>query len=333
MTTTSGIGERDSNWISHRPPRLSRSHGLHYHRMADGAIPAPSRAILAAFSSGTVVKPLWVRAWLMIPATFCDQRYPRFQISLPCAMRVILPSGHAHDCNATHPELDLQIAIDRRSMAPQQPQGRQSDQHDALGRYVSMIIAIATFASLPTISKVVGPLLDPGVASSLVPTAAAAAGLSSLLDPFHQRLVHASCTSSPVRLALVSLAHHCVRRRRWPACGFAALADQLLMTIGSRATAAGACAPAFRIVVEICVEEAISRAIRHELRWLRTIRTYARWLHVLLREPRLRGRPRSLWRRQRAGSPCSHHRPYGASCTLQRPPCPLALKQLWCAAQ
>jgi ceramide glucosyltransferase len=179
------------------------------------------------------------------------------------------------------PELDLQIAIDPTQHGSSSKVGNLINMMP-LARYDYLIIADSDVRVAPDyLAKVVGPLLDPGVGIVTCPyRGRPRPGLWSLLgslfinDWFMPSVYVAALFGSRSFAFGATIA---IRRKALAGIGgFAALADQLPddYRLGELTRRRGLRTVLSEVVVEICVEEGSMRElIRHELRWLRTIRT------------------------------------------------------------
>ena len=231
----------------------------------------------------TVLKPLCGAEHGLYESlrTFCDQRYPRFQIVFGVRDAGDPAVAVVHRLQRDLPELDLQIAIDPTQHGSSSKVGNLINMMP-LARYDYLIIADSDVRVAPDyLAKVVGPLLDPGVGIVTCPyRGRPRPGLWSLLgslfinDWFMPSVYVAALFGSRSFAFGATIA---IRRKALAGIGgFAALADQLPddYRLGELTRRRGLRTVLSEVVVEICVEEGSMRElIRHELRWLRTIRT------------------------------------------------------------
>jgi len=231
----------------------------------------------------TVLKPLCGAEHELYESlrTFCDQRYPRFQIVFGVRDAGDPAVAVVHRLQCDLPELDLRIAIDPTQHGSSRKVGNLINMMP-LARYDYLIIADSDVRVAPDyLAKVVAPLLDPGVGIVTCPyRGRPRPGLWSLLgslfinDWFMPSVYVAALFGSHSFAFGATIA---IRREALAGIGgFAAIADQLPddYRLGELTRRRGLRTVLSEVVVETCVEEgSMGELIRHELRWLRTIRT------------------------------------------------------------
>jgi ceramide glucosyltransferase len=231
----------------------------------------------------TVLKPLCGAEHELYDClrSFCDQDYPRFQII--CGVRDADDPALAavRALQREFPACDLQIAVDPRQHGSN---GKVSNLINMmhLARYDYLVIADSDVrVTRGYLAKVVAPLLDPGV--GIVTCAyrgCPAPGLWSLLeslfinDWFMPSVRVAALSGSRAFAFGATIA---MRRDVLAGIGgFASIADQLAddYRLGELTRRMGLRTVLSEVMVETCVDERTLRdLVRHELRWLRTIRT------------------------------------------------------------
>jgi ceramide glucosyltransferase len=212
--------------------------------------------------------------------TCCDQTYPEFQIV--CGVRSEEDGAVAvvRRLQSEFPTVDLQLVIDRRQHGSNR---KVSNLINMLpqARYEHLVIADSD-VRVPRdhLAALIGPLLQPDVGIVTCPyRGQSRGGLWSLLgslfinDWFIPSVRVAALTGSRSFAFGVSIA---MRREVLNAIGgFHSIADQLAddYRLGELTRRRGLRTVLSDIVVETCVDERnLSDLIRHELRWLRTIR-------------------------------------------------------------
>ncbi len=212
--------------------------------------------------------------------SFCEQDYPRFQIVFGVSDPDDPAIGVVALLVREFPKIDIDIAIDRR-------------RHGS-SRKVSNLINMMPFArhellvlsdsdvrvGRDYLARIVAPLADPGVGIVTCSyVGRPRRGLWSLLgslfinDWFAPSVRVAAMFGSRAFAFGASIA---IRRRTLMRIGgFAAIANQLAddYRLGELTRALGLKTVLSDVVVETCVNEpTLSDLVRHELRWLRTIR-------------------------------------------------------------
>lgn len=212
--------------------------------------------------------------------TCCEQAYPLFQIV--CGVR----DGHDAAINIVrqlqreYPDVDLQLIVDRRQHGSNR---KVSNLINMLphARYEHLVIADSD-VRVPRdhLAALVSPLLEPDVGIVTCPyRGVPRRGLWSLLgslfinDWFIPSVRVAALTGSRSFAFGVSIAMR--RDVLRDIGGFHAIADQLAddYRLGELTRRRGLRTVLSEVVVETCVDErSLAELIRHELRWLRTIR-------------------------------------------------------------
>jgi ceramide glucosyltransferase len=212
--------------------------------------------------------------------SFCDQSYPRFQIVFGVSDGNDPAIDVVTRLQREFPQIDLRLAVDRR-------------QHGS-SRKVSNLINMMPLAShdylvmsdsdvrveRDYLSRVVNPLLDPAVGIVTCPYRGnPRKGLWSMLgslfinDWFIPSVRVAAMSGSRAFAFGVTIA---IRRQVLARIGgFAAIANQLAddYRLGELTRRLGLRTVLSDVVVETCVDErSFGELVRHELRWLRTIR-------------------------------------------------------------
>jgi ceramide glucosyltransferase len=230
----------------------------------------------------TVLKPLCGAEHELYEClrSFCDQAYARFQI--------VFGVRDAHDpavavvrrLQREFPRGDLEIAIDPRQHGSS---GKVSNLINMmpLARYDYLVIADSDVrVTRGYLAKVVAPLLDPGVGIVTCPyRGTPRPGLWSLLgslfinDWFMPSVRVAALSGSRAFAFGATIAMR--RNVLADIGGFASIADQLAddYRLGELTRNLGLRTVLSQVVVETCVDErTLGDLVRHELRWLRTIR-------------------------------------------------------------
>jgi ceramide glucosyltransferase len=251
----------------------------------------PSRLETAAAPSVTVLKPLCDAEHAIYEClrSFCEQDYPRFQIvfgvsdSDDPAVAVVRQLQHEF------PDRDLKIAIDGRKHSGS-PKVSNLINMMALARYDYLVISDSDVrVSRDYLAKVVAPLHDPRVGIvTCCYRGWARAGLWSLLGSM---FINEWFTPS-VRVAAMAGSRSfafgatiAIRRHVLASIGgFMAIANQLAddYRLGELTRRMGLTTVLSEVVVETCVDERnLGELVRHELRWLRTIRAVRPVGHAL----------------------------------------------------
>jgi ceramide glucosyltransferase len=213
--------------------------------------------------------------------SFCDQDYSKFQIVFGVADGADPAAEVVSRLQREFPELDLNLVVDRRQHGSSRKVSNLMNmmplaQHDYLVISDSDVRVPRNY-----LSRIVPPLLDPDVgivtcAYRGVPRS----GLWSLLgsmfinDWFIPSVRVAALSGSRAFAFGVTIA---LRRQVLAGIGgFAAIANQLAddYRLGELTRARGLRTVLSAVVVDTCVDErSFGGLVRHELRWLRTIRT------------------------------------------------------------
>jgi ceramide glucosyltransferase len=231
----------------------------------------------------TVLKPLCGAEHELYESlrSFCDQRYPRFQIVFGVRDADDPAVAVVRRLQRELPGLDLGIAIDPTQHGSSRKVSNLINMMP-LARYDYLIIADSDVRVAPDyLGRVVAPLLDPTVGIVTCPyRGRPGPGLWSLLgslfinDWFTPSVYVAALFGSRSFAFGSTIA---IRREALAGIGgFAAIADQLAddYRLGELTRRRGLRTVLSEVVVETCVEEgSLGELIRHELRWLRTIRT------------------------------------------------------------
>ena len=213
--------------------------------------------------------------------SFCDQSYPRFQI----VFGVSDGNDPAIDVVARlqreFPHIDLRLAVDRRQHGSSRKVSNLMNMMP-LARHDFLVISDSD-VRVPRnyLSRIVPPLLDPDVGIVTCPyRGVPRSGLWSLLgsmfinDWFIPSVRVAALSGSRAFAFGVTIA---LRRQVLASIGgFGAIANQLAddYRLGQLTRARGLRTVLSAVVVDTCVDEpSFGGLVRHELRWLRTIRT------------------------------------------------------------
>ena len=250
------------------------------------AVRLRGRAIHAASPGGapavTILKPLCGDEHELYEClrSFCDQAYPSFQIVFGVSDRDDPAVEVVNRLQREFPSIDLQLAIDRRQHGSSRKVSNLINMM-ALARYDYLVISDSDVRVRPDyLSKVVGPLQDPEVGIVTCPYRGnPRAGLWSLLgalfidDWFTPSVLVAAMSGSRAFAFGVTIA---IRRQVLAGVGgFAAIANQLAddYRLGQLTRGLGLRTVLSDVIVETCVDErSFGDLLRHELRWLRTIR-------------------------------------------------------------
>ncbi len=236
----------------------------------------------ACWPAVTILKPLCGNEHALYEclSSFCDQRYPCFQIVFGVSDGADPAVDVVRRLQREFPAVDLQIVIDRRLHGSSRKVSNLINMMP-LAQHDYLVIADSDVRVVPDyLARVVAPLLDPGVGIVTCPyRGAPRRGLWSMLGSL---FINEWFTPSVRVAALFGSrafafgATIAIRREVLAATGgFAAIANQLAddYRLGERTRRMGLRTVLSDVVVETCVDErSIGDLIRHELRWLRTIR-------------------------------------------------------------
>ena len=230
----------------------------------------------------TILKPLCGEEHELYEClrSFCDQMYPRFQIVCGVSDGDDPAIDVVTRLQREFPAVDMQIAVDRRQHGSSRKVSNLINMMP-LARHEHLVISDSDVRVLPDyLARVVSPLLDPGIGIVTCPyRGTPRPGLWSLLGSL---FINEWFTPS-VRVAAMfgsrSFAFGAtiaIRREVLTgAGGFAAIANQLAddYRLGELTRRMGLRTVLSDVVVETCVDEpSFGDLVRHELRWLRTIR-------------------------------------------------------------
>jgi ceramide glucosyltransferase len=240
-------------------------------------LPAPASA-----PPVTILKPLCGTEHEIYEClrSFCDQRYPNFQVVFGVSDADDPAIAVVRRLQCEFPAIDLQIAIDRRQHGSSRKVSNLVNMMP-LARYDYLVIADSDVRVTPDyLAKIVPPILDPGVGIvTCLYRGSPRAGLWSLLgsmfinDWFVPSVRVAALSGSRSFAFGATIA---IRRNVLAGIGgFKSIADQLAddYRLGELTRRMGLRTVLSDVVVETNVDErSIGDLIRHELRWLRTIR-------------------------------------------------------------
>jgi ceramide glucosyltransferase len=212
--------------------------------------------------------------------SFCDQDYPDFQIVFGVADGADPAAEAVSRLQREFPELDLKLVVDRRQHGSSRKVSNLMNMIP-LARHDFLVISDSD-VRVPRnyLWSIVPPLLDPDVGIVTCPyRGVPRRGLWSLLgsmfinDWFIPSVRVAALSGSRAFAFGVTIA---LRRQVLADIGgFAAIANQLAddYRLGELTRARGLRTVLSPLVVETCVDErSFGDLVRHELRWLRTIR-------------------------------------------------------------
>jgi ceramide glucosyltransferase len=212
--------------------------------------------------------------------SFCDQTYARFQIVFGVRDRHDPAVAVVRRLQREFPGRDLEIAIDPRQHGSS---GKVSNLINmmALARYDYLVIADSDVrVTRGYLARIVAPLLDPGVGIvTCLYRGAARSGLWSLLGSLfiNDWFMPSVCVAALSGSRSFAFGATIAMRRNVLADigGFASIADQLAddYRLGELTRNLGLRTVLSEVVVETSVDErSLGDLVRHELRWLRTIR-------------------------------------------------------------
>src|ERR1700692_3879141 len=242
----------------------------------------PSQVAMSDAPPVTILKPLRGAEHAIYEClrSFCEQDYPRFQIVFGVSDSNDPAIAVVRRLQREFPSRDLKIAIDGRQHGSS-PKVSNLINMMALARYDYLVIADSDErVTRGYLAKVVAPLLDPCV--GIVTCSYRGwprAGLWSLLGCL---FINEWFTPS-VRVAAMAGSRSfafgatiAIRRQVLASIGgFEAIANQLAddYRLGELTRRMGLRTVLSEVVVEVCVaERSFADLVRHELRWLRTIR-------------------------------------------------------------
>lgn len=213
--------------------------------------------------------------------SFCEQDYPRYQLVFGVADAADPAIDVVARLRREFPDLEMKLAVDHRQHGTSRKVSNLINMMP-LARHELLVLSDSDVRVGPDyIARVVAPLCDPGVGIVTCPyLGAPRPGLWSLLgslfinDWFTPSVrVAALCGSRAFAFGATIAIRRSVLARIG---GFAAIANQLAddYRLGESTRALGLRTVLSDVVVETCVDEPTFGAlVRHELRWLRTIRT------------------------------------------------------------
>ncbi len=213
--------------------------------------------------------------------SFCDQAYPEYQIVFGVSDSNDPAVGIVERLQREFPQADLQIAIDRRQHGSSRKVSNLINMMP-LARYDMLVLSDGDVrVGRDYLRRIVAPLLDPSVGIVTctyrgIPRAGFWSRLGALYinDWFMPSVRVAAIAGSRSFAFGASIA---MRREVLSSIGgFMAIANQLAddYRLGELTRRIGLRTVLSDVVVETCVtERSFSALVRHELRWLRTIRT------------------------------------------------------------
>jgi ceramide glucosyltransferase len=230
----------------------------------------------------TILKPLCGNEHELYEClrSFCDQDYPQFQIVFGVADGADPAAEVVSRLQREFPKLDLKLVVDRRQHGSSRKVSNLMNMLP-LARHGFLVISDSDVrVQRDYLSRIVPPLLDPDVGVVTCPyRGVPRRGLWSLLgsmfinDWFIPSVRVAALCGSRAFAFGVTIA---LRRQVLADIGgFAAIANQLAddYRLGELTRARGLRTVLSAVVVETCVDErSFGALVRHELRWLRTIR-------------------------------------------------------------
>ena len=242
----------------------------------------PSQRASGALPRVTVLKPLCGAE----PETydclrsFCEQDYPDFQVVFGVSDSDDPALGIVQRLRMEFPHLDLQVAIDRRQHGSNRKVSNLLNMMP-LARHDYLVLSDCDVrVSRDYLAKVVAPLLDHGVGIVTCPyRGVARPGLWSLLGSMYinewfmpsVRVAAVGGSRSFAFGATIAIRRHVLTNLG----GFASLANQLAddYRLGELTRRMGLRTVLSEVEVETYVRErSVEDLVRHELRWLRTIR-------------------------------------------------------------
>jgi ceramide glucosyltransferase len=251
----------------------------------------PPRFAPASTPSVTLLKPLCGAEYAIYEClrSFCEQDYPQYQIVFGVSDSEDPAVAVVRRLQREFPSREIKIAIDGRQHGSN-PKVSNLINMMALARYDYLVISDSDVrVTRDYLGKVVAPLHDPSVGIvTCCYRGWAGAGLWSLLGSM---FINEWFTPS-VRVAAMAGSRSfafgatiAIRRQVLASIGgFMAIANQLAddYRLGELTRRMGLHTVLSDVVVETCVyERKLSELLRHELRWLRTIRTVRPVGHAL----------------------------------------------------
>lgn len=213
--------------------------------------------------------------------SFFDQDYPRFQLVFGVSDGEDPAGAVVARLQREFPQVDARLVVDRRQHGSSRKVSNLMNMM-ALARHDYLVVSDSDVrVSRDYLSRILPPLLDPDVGIVTCPyRGSPRPGLWSLLgsmfinDWFIPSVRVAAMSGSRAFAFGVTIA---LRRQVLLSIGgFAAIANQLAddYRLGELTRARGLRTILSDVVVETCVDErSFGELVRHELRWLRTIRT------------------------------------------------------------
>jgi ceramide glucosyltransferase len=212
--------------------------------------------------------------------SFCDQDYPKFQIVFGVADGDDPAAAAVSRLQREFPQLDLQLVVDRRQHGSSRKVSNLMNMMPLVRHDFLVISDSDVRVPRDYLTRIVPPLLDPDVGIVTCPyRGVPRRGLWSLLgsmfinDWFIPSVRVAALSGSRAFAFGVTIA---LRRQVLADIGgFAVIANQLAddYRLGQLTRARGLRTVLSGVVVETCVDErSFGGLVRHELRWLRTIR-------------------------------------------------------------
>jgi ceramide glucosyltransferase len=251
----------------------------------------PSRSAMTDAPPVTLLKPLCGAEHEIYQClrSFCNQDYPRFQVVFGVSDPNDPAIAVVHRLQREFPNSDLSIAVDRRRHGSS-PKVSNLINMMCLARHDYLVISDSDVrVTRDYLAKVVAPLLDPSVG---IVTCAYRGwprpGLWSLLgclfiDEWFTPSVRVAALSGSRSFAFgatIAMRRHVLA----DIGGFMSIADQLAddYRLGELTRRMGLRTVLSEVVVETCVDErSLGDLVRHELRWLRTIRAVRPAGHAL----------------------------------------------------
>jgi ceramide glucosyltransferase len=212
--------------------------------------------------------------------SFCDQIYPRFQIVFGVSEGADPAVDVVARLQREFPLLDLQLVVDRRQHGSSRKVSNLINMM-AVARHEYLVISDSDVRVRPDyLARVVGPLLDSEVGIVTCPYRGnPRPGIWSLLgalfiNDWFMPSVRVAAMSGSRSFAFGATIG--IRRAVLTSIGgFPAIANQLAddYRLGELTRRVGLATVLSDVIVETCVDErSLGNLVRHELRWLRTIR-------------------------------------------------------------